>query len=49
MVPGKNGGTYIIYNKVLKPFVLKHQDNIDKTLNQAKDAFGKGLYPFSTY
>jgi receptor expression-enhancing protein 5/6 len=41
MFPGKNGGTYIIYNKILKPFVLKHQDNIDKSLGMAKDAIGK--------
>jgi len=41
MVPGRNGGTFIIYNKVLKPFFLKHQDSIDRTLNQAKDSFGK--------
>ena len=42
MVPGRHGGTFIIYNKVLKPFFLKHQDSIDRTLNQAKDSFGKG-------
>ena len=42
MVPGKNGGTNIVYNKILRPFVLKHQDNIDKAINQTKDAFGKG-------
>ena len=42
MVPGHNGGTYIVYNKILRPFVLKHQDNIDKHIGQAKDMFGKG-------
>ena len=41
MVPGKSGGTHMVYNKILRPFVLKHQDSIDKKLSEAKDAFGK--------
>lgn len=41
MVPGKNGGTFLIYNKAIRPFVLKHQDNIEKSLGQAKDVIGK--------
>lgn len=41
MVPGKNGGTYIVYNRILRPFVSKHQDQIDKTIGQAKDTFSK--------
>lgn len=43
MVPGKNGGTNIIYYKVLRPFFLKHQDQIDKSIGNAKETFGKGL------
>jgi hypothetical protein len=41
MYPGKNGGTYIIYNRFLKVFVLKHQNTIDNGLNKAKDKFDK--------
>jgi len=41
MVPGKNGGTFVVYNRVLRPFVVKHGDAIDKHIGQAKDAFGK--------
>lgn len=41
MVPGKNGGTYLVYNKVLRPFVIKHQDQIDKSLGQAREAVDK--------
>lgn len=37
MVPGKNGGTYLVYNRVLRPFVLKHQNAIDNTVNKATD------------
>jgi hypothetical protein len=46
MIPGKNGGTNIIYYKVLRPFFLKHQDQIDKSIGNAKEAFGKGSYFF---
>lgn len=42
MVPGKNGGTYIVYNRLLRPFVIKNQDRIDKTIGQAKDTIGRG-------
>jgi hypothetical protein len=35
MVPGKNGGTVIIYNKVIKPTFLKHQ-------SKAEEIFEKG-------
>jgi len=41
MVPGTSGGTYTIYNRILKPFVAKHQDRIDRTIGQAKDHVGK--------
>jgi receptor expression-enhancing protein 5/6 len=38
MVPGKNGGTYMIYNRVLKPFVLKHGSTIDSAASKIADA-----------
>lgn len=41
MVPGKNGGTFMVYNRILRPFVLKHQDTIDGHIGKAKDTFGK--------
>ncbi|RNA27710.1 receptor expression-enhancing 5 [Brachionus plicatilis] len=41
MVPGKNGGTHIIYFKIIRPFVLKHQDRIDSTTEKFKDNIGK--------
>lgn len=41
MVPGKNGGTYLIYNKILKVFVLKHQDRIDSAINKGRDEINK--------
>jgi receptor expression-enhancing protein 5/6 len=44
MVPGKNGGTNVIYYKILRPFVLKHQGKIEqlkddaiKTINEMKN------------
>lgn len=44
MIPGVHGGTYIVYNKVLRPFVLKHQNKIDESLNKAKQEIGKGTF-----
>lgn len=41
MVPGQNGGTFLIYNRIIKPFFLKHENKIDQTIKDAKDAFGK--------
>lgn len=41
MVPGKNGGTYIVYYKLIRPFVLKHQDRIETATDKIKDNFGK--------
>jgi receptor expression-enhancing protein 5/6 len=29
MVPGKNGGSNLVYYKIIRPFFLKHQDSID--------------------
>lgn len=41
MVPGKNGGTVIMYNKVIKPTFLKHQNKaeeiIEKVTKEVKD------------
>jgi hypothetical protein len=42
MVPGTSGGTYILYNKIIRPFFLKHQERIDSHIGKAKDAIGKG-------
>jgi len=41
MVPGKNGGTFLIYNRLIKPFFIKHQSQIDKTIKDTKDVFDK--------
>lgn len=38
MVPGPNGGTHIVYFKVIRPFVLTHQSKIDQHIGQAKEA-----------
>ncbi|ESP05321.1 hypothetical protein LOTGIDRAFT_149167 [Lottia gigantea] len=38
MVPAPCNGSDTIYNKVIRPFVLRHQDKIDKALDEAKDA-----------
>lgn len=37
MMSGKNGGTHVIYNNVLRPFMSKHQNKIDNTIENARD------------
>jgi hypothetical protein len=44
MVPGKNGGTYMVYNKIMRPFVLKHQSEIDKSLAKASESIKSGEF-----
>lgn len=41
MVPGQNGGTFILYTRIIKPFFLKHENKIDQAVKDAKDAIGK--------
>lgn len=41
MVPGKNGGSNVVYYKVLRPFVIKHQDNIDAIGKVIQDNLNK--------
>ncbi|CAF0949494.1 unnamed protein product [Brachionus calyciflorus] len=41
MVPGSNGGTHVVYHKLIRPFVLKHQSSIDAAADKAKDKFNK--------
>ncbi|KAL3308167.1 hypothetical protein Ciccas_013305, partial [Cichlidogyrus casuarinus] len=40
MAPIDNNGSVLLYNKVIKPYVLKYQSQIDKAMNQAKDVAG---------
>jgi len=41
MVPGPNGGSALIYNRLIKPVFLKHESRIDQGIQQAKETFGK--------
>lgn len=40
-LPFASNGTNTIYNKVVRPFFLKHHGSVDNLLNQAKNAAGK--------
>ena len=37
MVPTSWNGSIMIYERIIRPFILKHKDAIDKRLNQAAD------------
>jgi len=30
MVPGQKGGSHVLYNRLIRPFVLKHRPTVDK-------------------
>lgn len=30
MVPGANGGSNVLYQRLIRPFVIKHQSTIDQ-------------------
>jgi len=34
MVPGPKGGSQVLYQRLLRPFVLKYNPNIDKSFQQ---------------
>lgn len=43
MVPGANGGTFVMYYRIIKPFFLKHESKIDQAVEKAKDTIGNSL------
>ncbi|XP_064647511.1 receptor expression-enhancing protein 5-like isoform X2 [Lineus longissimus] len=43
MVPTSWNGSIFIYYRLIRPFVLKHQDQVDKALNQATEIAGDAL------
>jgi len=41
MAPGTKGGSHILYNRLVRPLVLKHQPVIDKHIRDTKDQINK--------
>jgi len=42
MAPGEKGGSHILYQRLIRPFVLKHHPVIDKHIREGKtDFFGE--------
>jgi len=37
MLPGTKGGSHILYNRFIRPFVLKHHPVVDKHIRDAKE------------
>ena len=42
-------GSDLIYNRVIRPFVLKHQKKIDDAIDQAADKLKDGMPDISLY
>ena len=53
MLPMANNGSCLIYHRIIKPFVKKHEKEFDGALDAAggamKDAAGKGERDQSSY
>jgi receptor expression-enhancing protein 5/6 len=43
MVPTSWNGSIVIYYRLIRPFVLRHQDRVDKALSQAAEVAGDAL------
>uniref|UniRef100_A0A1I8J2J2 Receptor expression-enhancing protein n=1 Tax=Macrostomum lignano TaxID=282301 RepID=A0A1I8J2J2_9PLAT len=41
MVPIQANGSVLLYNRVIRPFVIKHQKRIDDTIDKMQDAAGQ--------
>lgn len=41
MAPISSNGASVIYNRVIKPFVIKHQKDIDEALDEASSQASK--------
>jgi receptor expression-enhancing protein 5/6 len=39
MAPGEKGGSHILYNRLIRPFVLKHHPVIDKHIRDGRSFF----------
>ena len=39
MAPGEKGGSHILYQRVIRPFVLKHHPIVDKHIRDGKINF----------
>jgi len=37
MAPGQKGGSYVLYHRLIRPFVLKRHNTIDKHIQDVKD------------
>lgn len=42
--PTEWNGSTTLYYRFIRPFILRHQDKIDKAMDEAKDAFSEGQY-----
>jgi len=51
MAPGQNGGSQILYHRLIRPFVLKHHPKIDKHIQNGikKNNFSHFKIHFSVF
>ena len=43
MTPGKYNGSILLYNKVIRPYVLKYENEIDRAADEVGKFVDKGM------
>lgn len=46
--PAQWNGSNMIYNRLIRPFVLRYQTKIDKAIDDATEVVKEGIYRFIT-
>ncbi len=46
MVPGKYNGSVMLYNKFIRPYILKYESRIDQALDEVGSMAEKGMIGF---
>lgn len=43
MIPGKYNGSVLLYNKFIRPYILKYENNIDRAADEVGKFVDKGM------
>lgn len=44
MVPGKYNGSILLYNRFIRPYILKYENDIDKAADEVGKFVEKGMF-----
>ena len=49
MIPGKHNGSILLYNKLIRPYVLKYENDIDRAADEVGKFVDKGMVGFTSF